>query len=99
MNKDKLIRTLTAWLPVDPQRQGECHRCGACCKLPTPCAFLRYDADGKNSRCAIYAIRPPNCRKYPRTASEQLTAAVCGYTFGDAKPPAPEQPGANTPPK
>jgi hypothetical protein len=26
-------------------------------------------------------VRPPSCRKYPRTADENLTQHACGYYF------------------
>ncbi len=78
----KIQRFATSLLPVDAGRRGDCNRCGACCKLPYPCPFLRYDAGGLSS-CAVYHARPPSCRKYPRTASENLTPATCGYYFVD----------------
>jgi Fe-S-cluster containining protein len=76
----KLKRFATSLLPVDETRGGECNRCGECCKLPYPCPFLRYDEDGLSS-CAVYAFRPPSCRKYPRTRAENLTKHSCGYYF------------------
>lgn len=93
----KLKRFTTSLLPIDAGRRGECNRCGECCKLPFPCPFLRYDADGFSS-CAVYYARPPSCRKYPRTASENVTPETCGYYFVDAGAidlanPQPEQAG------
>lgn len=76
----KLRRFSTSLLPVDSSRRGECNRCGACCKLPFPCPFLRFDEEGLSS-CAVYHLRPPSCRKYPRTASEHITQDQCGYYF------------------
>ena len=76
----KIRRTLTAVLPVSERRKGQCVNCGACCKLPNECPFLRYEPDGK-AFCSIYRIRPLNCRKYPRTESESVTADTCGYKF------------------
>jgi hypothetical protein len=76
----RLKRTLTSGLPVSPKRKGRCAQCGACCKLPNVCLFLKTDGDGKG-RCAIYPIRPLNCRKYPRTESEHITQDTCGYRF------------------
>lgn len=76
----KLIRTVTAFLPVDKRRSGTCTGCGACCKLPYTCPFLTYDAAGK-ARCDIYRVRPLNCRKYPRTAREWMTRSTCGFAF------------------
>ncbi|MDX9701804.1 MAG: hypothetical protein RBU23_02050 [Candidatus Auribacterota bacterium] len=75
----KLKRTLTSLLPISPARAGSCNRCGECCKLPNYCRFLGYDHEGL-SYCKIYPIRPLNCRKYPRTASEQI-CPTCGFYF------------------
>lgn len=80
--KAKLFRTLTSILPVSSRRRGKCRACGACCKLPYRCPFLRYGSDGR-SRCAIYWLRPLNCRKYPRTQAESLTEDSCGFYFVD----------------
>ncbi len=63
--KKKIKRLATSLLPVATNRIGDCNRCGECCKLPYPCPFLRYDADGL-SMCAIYTFRPPQ---------------VCGFSF------------------
>lgn len=76
----KLKRTVTAFLPVDKNRRGKCIRCGACCKLPNRCPFLAYDDQGL-AVCKIYPVRPLNCRKYPRTKSEHITADTCGHSF------------------
>jgi Fe-S-cluster containining protein len=76
----KAKRTITSVLPVSERRKGTCINCGACCKLPNICPFLEYRADGK-SYCTIYPIRPLNCRKYPRTKSEFITADTCGFRF------------------
>ena len=76
----KLKRTLTCLLPVSPDRKGHCINCGACCKLPNVCPFIKTGSDGK-IYCSIYAMRPLNCRKYPRTQSELITANTCGHSF------------------
>lgn len=78
--KAKAKRTLTSMLPVAKNRTGHCVGCGACCKLPTPCLFLKTDENGRGF-CAVYEFRPLNCRKYPRTESEWLTADTCGFRF------------------
>jgi Fe-S-cluster containining protein len=78
--KAKFKRLLTSFMPISYNRNGTCISCGACCNLPYRCIFLRYQSDGR-SFCAIYPIRPMNCRKYPRTLSEFLTADTCGYRF------------------
>lgn len=76
----KTRRTATSILPVSPKRKGQCVNCGACCKLPNVCAFLKAGLDGRGY-CSIYPIRPLNCRKYPRTDSEFITQETCGYSF------------------
>ena len=76
----KAKRTVTSILPVAENRRGRCINCGACCKLPNVCPFLKSGDDGREY-CSIYPIRPFNCRKYPRTESEFITRDTCGYTF------------------
>jgi len=76
----KIKRTFTSVLPVAKNRKGQCVNCGACCKLPNVCKFAKTSEDGK-IYCAIYPIRPLNCRKYPRTASELITPETCGFHF------------------
>jgi hypothetical protein len=78
----RIKRTLTSVLPVSPQRRGGCVQCGACCRLPNVCPFLKTNGDG-HVYCRIYRIRPLNCRKYPRTPSEHITADTCGFRFED----------------
>ncbi|MGF1548909.1 MAG: hypothetical protein ACFCUG_16455 [Thiotrichales bacterium] len=84
--KDKIRRTITSILPVASNRRGSCNNCGACCKLPTQCRFLRFNDSGE-SYCGIYKVRPLNCRKYPRSAAELITADTCGFWFEEV----PEQ--------
>ena len=89
--KHKLKRfTTSLLLPVDKNRRGDCNRCGECCRLPYPCPFLRYDEHGKSS-CLVYHLRPPSCRKYPRTDAENLTSRVCGYYFANVDGPVPAE--------
>lgn len=78
--KHKLKRFATSLLPIADNRRGSCNRCGECCKLPSPCRFLRYDESGL-SACAFYRWRPPSCRKYPRSQGENLTPETCGFYF------------------
>ncbi len=81
--KHKLKRTFTSLLPIEEGRQGECNNCGACCRLPFRCIFLKEKEDGKEY-CSIYAVRPPNCRKFPRSREEHaLVKDVCGFSFDD----------------
>ncbi len=63
-----------------PQRKGQCINCGACCRLPVECPFLKTNGDGKGY-CGVYPLRPLNCRKYPRTDSEHITKDTCGFHF------------------
>ncbi len=76
----KTKRTFTSVLAVSENRKGKCVNCGACCRLPVDCPFLKPGPDGKIF-CSIYAFRPLNCRKYPRTESELITEDTCGYRF------------------
>jgi hypothetical protein len=82
----KLRRFLTSWLPVSSDRRGGCTNCGACCKLPRQCRFLRFRQNGE-SYCGIYLLRPPSCRKYPRAPSEFVTPEACGFYFLSASSP------------
>lgn len=81
----KVTRFFTSLvLPIDKTRTGECDRCGACCKFFVTCPFLVYvGGDEKQPACKIYRARPLQCRKYPRTAKEQIHHP-CGYRFGEA---------------
>lgn len=76
----KVKRIVTSVLPVAKNRKGTCMGCGSCCKLPNVCPFLRTNGEG-DCHCAIYPLRPLNCRKYPRAESEFLTADRCGFRF------------------
>ena len=58
-------------------------RCGACCKFLLKCPFLRSVKGSPGSHvCVVYAIRPLQCRKYPRSREEQIHHP-CGFKFGD----------------
>lgn len=73
------IRTAIAF------REGDCHRCGACCQMTVRCPNLKYE-DGL-STCAAYGARPGNCRDFPvdrRDLADRDRIApnlACGYTF------------------
>ncbi len=83
--RHKIERMFTSILPVDKQRTGECNNCGACCHLPFRCYFLKSGEDGKEY-CSIYAIRPPNCRKFPRTLEQyNHVKDTCGFSFNTDK--------------
>ncbi|MBI3544498.1 MAG: hypothetical protein HY075_14600 [Deltaproteobacteria bacterium] len=62
------------------ERQGECHRCGACCKLVYDCPFLGHDAHSL-PYCRIYGdLRPGACKNYP---FDRVDAEIeqCGFKF------------------
>lgn len=68
------------------KREGECHRCGACCELVYKCPFLGKDVD-KLPYCRIYGdLRPSNCHTYP---FDKVDSEVdqCGFKFKDEDPP------------
>lgn len=73
--------TTALFLPVDPNRKGECLQCTLCCSLAFRCPCL-----DENNRCKIYSEesflgwRPSTCTKYPRVKSEQIISP-CGYRF------------------
>ena len=78
--------------PLLAKRQGECNRCGACCKILFRCPFLGTDADGQYT-CRIYAMRFSQCRLFPlRGADLRELGEECSYTF-EAEPvrPTPNQ--------
>jgi len=69
------------------KREGECSRCGACCRLVVnECPYLTFEADGKSS-CARYdAARMPNCVIFPidcRDIEDRniVSKIPCGYSF------------------
>lgn len=77
----KLTRFATSlFLPVSKDRTGECSRCGACCKFLVDCPFLKEVEGPERYRCTAYLVRPPQCRKYPRSEKEQIHQP-CGYSF------------------
>jgi Fe-S-cluster containining protein len=77
------------------KRQGECNRCGACCKILFKCPFLDTDADGQYT-CRIYDKRFAQCRLYPLHAKDLLELqGQCSYTFAEqpSAEPIPAAPG------
>jgi len=82
----KIRRAATSILPVDDTRAGECKNCGSCCMFLYKCPFLKFENHNSHkATCTIHGIRPPMCRKYPRTREEQ-THQPCGYYFIEEKP-------------
>lgn len=78
--------------PLLEKRDGECNRCGACCKILFRCPFLGTDDEGQYT-CRIYAMRFSQCRLFPlRAADLRELGEECSYTFA-AEPlrPTPTQ--------
>jgi len=75
--KSELIKEL-----VQKTREGECNRCGACCRLLVSCPFLGRDSL-KLPYCRIYGqLRPANCHVYPFDAIDAEIPG-CSYSFKD----------------
>jgi hypothetical protein len=68
------------------RREGECNRCGACCKILFRCPFLKTDAEGQFV-CRIYDKRFAQCRLFPLHPADLREVEGCSYTF--AAPPVP----------
>lgn len=60
-------------------RQGECNRCGACCKILFRCPFLVEDQGVFT--CSVYDHRPPSCRLFPMVPADLREVASCTFTF------------------
>lgn len=65
-------------------RQGECNRCGECCKILFRCPFLGTDTEGQYT-CRIYDKRFAQCRMFPLHAADLREVAQCSYSF-NARP-------------
>ena len=70
-------------------RQGQCLRCGRCCKLLYVCPHLEELFDG-STLCRIHEQRPVNCRIFPLDAadlkdrdllSDSPDSTSCGFHF------------------
>jgi hypothetical protein len=68
-------------------REGECKRCGACCKLLLNCPAL--DRSNGEVKCLIYEKRPGACHIFPvdhkdiKDRNIILPELPCGYRFRD----------------
>lgn len=64
------------------RRNGECERCGQCCKLVFKCPFLRTDREGV-TKCVIYGTRMEQCERFPidERDLEEIDRTHCGYHF------------------
>ena len=70
-------------------RQGECLRCGDCCKLLYACPELEELPDA-STRCRIHDQRPKNCRIFPVNQTDisdrdlvgkDTNTQSCGFNF------------------
>jgi Fe-S-cluster containining protein len=79
--------------PLLAKRQGDCNRCGACCKILFRCPFLATDAEGQYT-CRIYEKRFAQCRLYPVHPGDlREIEKDCSYTFeAERSHPAPAEP-------
>jgi uncharacterized protein (TIGR00156 family) len=72
------------------QREGQCARCGACCRLLVPrCVYLSCQGEGGKARCTKHGglFMPGNCKVFPIDEQDirdrNLVSGVpCGYRFG-----------------
>ena len=72
------------------KRQGECNRCGACCKILFRCPFLGTDDKGEYT-CTIYEKRFAQCRLFPLHARDLLELEEqCSYTFDSGAETVPQ---------
>ena len=60
-------------------RQGQCNRCGACCKILFRCPFLVEDEGAFT--CSVYDHRPPSCRLFPMVPTDLGEVEQCAITF------------------
>lgn len=77
----------------DGLRQGQCLRCGKCCKLLYTCPYLEEFGDGSSS-CRIHQDRPINCRIFPLDQRDIQDRNLlvppgqyrpCGFSFTEPK--------------
>lgn len=90
--RGKLRRFVQAKVGQDTEallarRQGECNRCGACCKILFRCPFLGTDAEGQYT-CRIYDRRFAQCRLFPLHAEDLREVEECSFTFDAQAEPA-----------
>ena len=64
-------------------RQGECNRCGACCKILFTCPFLVEDEGGFT--CSVYDHRPPSCRLFPMVPADLREVERCTFRFEERR--------------
>ena len=62
------------------KRDGDCDRCGLCCRIVFRCPWLKDHGDGSSS-CTIYDRRPTQCAKFPIDPRDLRDVSRCSYTF------------------
>jgi uncharacterized protein len=70
------------------ERQGDCDRCGECCKILFRCPFLGQDSKGEYL-CRIYQRRFTQCRLFPIQPRDLHEVTRCSYTFANAESESP----------
>lgn len=69
------------------RREGQCGRCGACCRLLLPrCMYLKVDDKGQACCTKHRGLRPGNCKVFPIDERDiydrnLISGASCGYRF------------------
>ena len=61
------------------KRQGECRRCGDCCRIIVRCPFLK----GRN-HCVIYNKRSAQCKMFPIDERDLRDVPTCVFRFNGA---------------
>jgi hypothetical protein len=62
-------------------REGECNRCGRCCKILFRCPFLK-EGEGGESHCRIYGQRFDQCVAFPIDDRDLADVDFnCTYSF------------------
>jgi hypothetical protein len=70
----------------EQKREGECQRCGACCRILVECPFLVEGEPGTFS-CRIHGKKPDNCDIFPVNVEDlhdrDIVAPMqsCGFRF------------------
>ncbi len=76
---------LKRWMPY---RQGECNRCGMCCRIVLTCPFLH--EEDQQAACRIFTSKrhaPPPCLTFPldprdlADVQRQIAPTVCSFSF------------------
>lgn len=58
------------------RREGECARCGTCCKIVFDCPYLEDD-----NECTVYEERALQCRAFPIDERDLEEVPECEFRF------------------